>query len=531
MMRLATMAALSSLITVISCKPSEAPHDHSAAHPDGHDHHQAGHGHGDAAFVSMTLWSEKFELFVEHPPAFVGQPVSVLAHLTSLDGFRALERATLTMELDGPAHLKGETFASLRPGIFQISMTPTEPGTYRGRLQISGAAQGSVEGVELEVFADEHASAHAAARDDDDGRIEFLKEQQWGVPFATAFAASGSVVASVEVAGRIDTPPGGSAEVGAPLPGRLVAPKSGLLWPGAKVHKGQVLASLLPSPSSPEAAARASLAVAEAHARASRAKLALERAERLIRDEAIPERELEDAQREIRVAQESVRAAKQAAALYSGARGKSAGRGTWHLTAPIDGTLVSVSATPGANVSPGQPLFRIVDTTQLWVIAQVPEQDAARLRTDRNPSFQLAGLDDWHAIRIAGTHTNASIISVGQTVDRASRTVEVIYALREPVASMRVGGLLRVSLPAGNEHTGVVIPRSALIDQEGRDIVYVQVDGEHFQERLVRLGPLAGTDVGIRSGLRTGERIVTRGAHLVRLADRASTTQAHGHIH
>jgi multidrug efflux pump subunit AcrA (membrane-fusion protein) len=61
--------------------------------------------------------------------------------------------------------------------------------------------------------------------------------------------------------------------------------------------------------------------------------------------------------------------------------------------------------------------------------------------------------------------------------------------------------------------------------------VYVQVDGEHFQERKVKLGPRSADLVGIREGLKAGDRIVTKGSHLVRLAERANDEIPQGHIH
>ena len=70
-----------------------------------------------------------------------------------------------------------------------------------------------------------------------------------------------------------------------------------------------------------------------------------------------------------------------------------AGKGPWNLLAPIDGTIISVSAKPGAVVAPGDVLFRIVDTQELWIVAKVPEQDALRLRSDRDASFKFSGLD------------------------------------------------------------------------------------------------------------------------------------------
>jgi membrane fusion protein, heavy metal efflux system len=77
----------------------------------------------------------------------------------------------------------------------------------------------------------------------------------------------------------------------------------------------------------------------------------------------------------------------------------------------------------------------------------------------------------------------------------------------------------------------VIVPRQAVLDEDGRAIIFVQVDGEAFEERTIRLGPRAGGRVGVAAGLEAGERIVTRGGHLVRLAARAPTSEPHGHVH
>jgi RND family efflux transporter MFP subunit len=508
----------------------EDGHKHSDDHPAGHDHHAEGHGHGDHPIVPFTLWSPDFELFGEYNVGVPGEEIEVLLHVTTLRDFRAVVSGTVTIELDGPSKLRGHSARPIRPGIYHIKLTPKHAGTYRGRLRITGEVAGVVDGLELSVFATEALASKAGADHDDHGLIEFLKEQQWGVPFATAEVAEGSVATSVETVGRIATPPGGMAEVGPPVTGRLVVPPSGFPRPGTAVRKGELLASLMPAPSSPEAGAETRLAVVEAQARASAARTALARALRLAAAEAISQRVLEDAKRESRVAKAAVGAARRAAALFLGARG-SGGREAWRLEAPIDGIIVSVSATPGAMVSPGDTLFSIVDTRELWVIARVPEQDAVRLRADRGAAFKVLGLDTWMRINIGGEKATDSLVTIGRTVEPISRTVEVIYSLSKPAASLRVGGSVQVSVPVGAEFRGVVISRSAIIDQDGRSIVYIQVDGEHFQERQVVLGPRSGDLVGIREGLKAGDRIVTKGSHLVRLAERANDEIPQGHIH
>jgi cobalt-zinc-cadmium efflux system membrane fusion protein len=116
-------------------------------------------------------------------------------------------------------------------------------------------------------------------------------------------------------------------------------------------------------------------------------------------------------------------------------------------------------------------------------------------------------------------------------VDKVSRTVDIIYSLKAPGQALRVGGLVQVSLPAGDDFQGIIVPRTAVVNDDGRETVYVQVDGEHFAERLIRTGPRSGDRVGVQHGLVAGDRVVTQGAHLVRLADRARSSQPHGHIH
>jgi multidrug efflux pump subunit AcrA (membrane-fusion protein) len=162
----------------------------------------------------------------------------------------------------------------------------------------------------------------------------------------------------------------------------------------------------------------------------------------------------------------------------------------------------------------------------------VPEQDAARLRSDKGAQYQVAGLDTWQPLDITGDDPPSQLVTIGKTVNTVSRTVDVIYSVARPDPALRVGGLVQVSLPAGADFEGVIIPSSAVVDDEGREIVYVQVDGEHFEARSVTAGPRSGNLVGVQRGLKAGERIVVEGAHLVRLADRASVSEApHGHVH
>ncbi len=514
---------------------AHAPHaehtEHAKHSEEGHAG-EHGHDHGEGA-VGVTTWTDKLELFAEHPPAITGQELTFLAHLTILDGFKPLENATVTLVLEGPTRVEARVADQLRPGIFQPTLDAPAAGTYRGSLVVAGPElEDTIEGFEIVVHPDAQAAQQAFAREAQGGAepIGFLKEQQWQIPFATAFATQGSVVPSTEVAGEVTTPPSGQAEIGAAIAGRVVAPAAGLPRPGQTVRRGELLATIAPAPAAPEAGARADLAVVEAEARVQAARAAVERAERLIADRAISQREVDEARRELRVAEEAVQAARRARDVFSGAASGHGG-GTYRVSSPIDGVIVDVEATAGKAVQSGEFLFRVVNLSELWVRAHVPEQQAAMIRADQDAAFKLPGLDAWLPLDVTGEAAAASVVNVGRIVDRRSRTVDIIYALRAPDERLRVGAMLRVAVPAGQPWQGVVVPNGAVLDDDGRSVVYVQVEGEAFEERTVRVGPKAGARVGIVSGVNAGERVVTHGANVIRLSARAATAPAHGHVH
>lgn len=499
----------------------EAGHERAAGHE---------HDHGESA-IGITRWTELLELFAEHQPAIAGQELTFLAHLTVLGGFRALENAQVTLVLEGPTRVEATVSEMLRPGIFRPTLTAPSAGTYRGSLRVKGPAwEDTIEGFAIVVHPNGEAARQASVAEKEGQAISFLKEQQWQLPFATAFATRGHLVPSMEVAGEVTTPPGGQAELGSAIAGRVVAPPAGLPRPGQAVRRGELLASVAAAPAAPEDAARADLAVVEAEARLQAARTALQRAERLFADRAVAQRELEDARREFHVGEEAVHAARRARDVFSGAASGSGG-GTYHVCAPMDGMVVAVEASEGKSVLGGDLLFRVVNLQELWVHARVPEQQAALIRADQDAAFKLPGLDRWFPLDVTGADASASVVTVGRTVDLHSRTVDVLYALRAPDERLRLGAMLRVALPAGEPWQGVVIPRDALLEEDGRSVVYVQVEGEAFEERVVRLGPKAGAQVGIVSGVNDGERVVTLGARVIRLSSRAATAPAHGHVH
>jgi cobalt-zinc-cadmium efflux system membrane fusion protein len=532
-----------SILYLALSAPGCDPHGHthkgeSSPSHEGHDRHDEGnaheegseHEHGGEAVV-LTKYTDELELFAEYAPPVTGQELSFLAHLTILENFAPLRKGTVTFVLEGNHRVEVSSKEMLRPGIALLKMQAPAPGKYQGSIRVTGPeVEDEVRGFEVVVYPDQAAARKSSSAEAGGETIPFLKEQQWDLPFSIELAESGAVAPTTEVSGEVTTPPSGQAEIGAAIAGRIVAPNVGLPRPGQMVKKGQLLASLAPSPAAPEEAARADLVVVEAESRMQAAQAEVERGERLIKERAIAQVKVDDAHRELKVATEAVQAARSAREVF---RGAAAGRGagSYRVLSPIDGVVVEVRATEGKSVSAFDLLFRVVNLQELWVLARVPERKAAQVRADQNAAFRVPGLDEWFPLNVVGDEANAAVANIGHTVDPRSRTVDVIYSLFQADPRLRVGALLRVSVPAGERQTGLLVPLGAVIDDDGQKLAYVQISGESFAERKLRLGAQSGRFVLVESGISEGERVVTRGGNVIRLSSRASNSPAHGHVH
>jgi RND family efflux transporter MFP subunit len=481
-------------------------------------------GNGDSARAetpepaggAVTLWTDSTELFMEHPALIVGAPDKFAVHLTDLTDFAPLRSGQVTFRFvpkgDGePVVVKQD--APRAPGIYGPAPTFTRAGVYDLTITVeSPQARDVIRVTDLRVYA----SGDEAPKEEggDAGGIPFLKEQQWKTPgFATAFATTGTVSESFQAIGQIVPAAGRIGRVAAPIAGVLEpAGVARSPTPGQRVARGQVLAVLTP------ALGESGSALAQARRELREAEDEYARAKRLYEVEAVPQRRLHEA--EIRLT-----AAREALAAFSGS-GSARDDGRVVLRAPIAGVIAARSLAPGSRIDAGAELFTVVDPSVVWLEVNVPAAEAARVGkgTDATSgtSFQVPGSDSTWRVRRA--------ISVGSIIDSVSRTVPVIYEVANSDGGLKIGMTAQVAVGTGERAEGVVIPSSAVLDEDGRPIAYVQIEGERFEKRGLTLGGTSDRTL-VRSGIMAGERVVTGAAYQVRLASLSTSVPAHGHEH
>jgi RND family efflux transporter MFP subunit len=266
-------------------------------------------------------------------------------------------------------------------------------------------------------------------------------------------------------------------------------------------------------------------ALAEAQTALALATRDRERAERLTTAGAAPGRRLDEARSAEEQAKARLTAAEASLAQYNAARtgGATDAAGLFIIRAPVSGVIAQRDAATGANVTAGRVLFRVVDASQVHVVGHIPEGQASRARRAQAAEIEIAGQPD----RVP----TGRLVSVGKVLDPQARTLPITFAFDNRTIGLPVGQAAFLYLLMESTQARPVVPASAIVDDAGRPIVFVQREGETFERRAVTLGPRSGDLVQVTEGVTVGDRVVTKGAYLVRLASLSTSVPAHGHVH
>jgi cobalt-zinc-cadmium efflux system membrane fusion protein len=479
--------------------------------------------------LSFTHWTDRTELFIELPALVQGMESPCAAHVTRLADFSALAAGRVTVVLRGGLHeQRFDADAPSVPGIFRPVAVPGSAGARRLLVEVELPDGVAVHDLgQVQVFAAEDAAREATPEEPEPaGRIVFLKEQQWPTVFGTEVVSERSFRPSLRATGTLRSRDDGKVVVTAPVAGRITRVGSSFPRVGARVAVEQPLVMLAPRL---EASDQASLdlAVTSARLEVSYAERERERLEALVQEGAVPERRAVDARHAEDEARAALGASERRLAQFRRVQRTRGGRSESGLQvrAPLDGTIADVEVAPGAFVEAGTPLFDVVDLSTIWLEAHVAEADVAALADVRGGWFELEGFDA--PFELAAE----ALVARSASIDPGSRTLALSFAVENPDARLPLGAFARVHLATGEPERALGVPPSAIVDDGGLDVVYVQVEGEAFERRVVRLGPRDGGRVAVAAGLAAGEHIVTRGAWSIKLAAASGSIPAHGHAH
>lgn len=177
------------------------------------------------------------------------------------------------------------------------------------------------------------------------------------------------------------------------------------------------------------------------------------------------------------------------------------------MRAPIDGIVLDKQAVEGLKFSQGETLYRLVDLSSVWVIAEIFEQDLARITSGQGAKIKIAAFPD----RIF----EGKVGFIYPDINPATRTAKIRIELPNSDGSLRVDMFGSVEIEASHAEPVLAIPASALLNNGQTQAVLIDRGDGLFQPMAVKTGLSNDGHVEIKEGLSEGDRVVTSASFLI----------------
>ena len=488
-----------------------------------HEHANTEHGHlhGEETHTGIeleplayTLYTDKAELFVEFKPLIVGKTSKFAAHFTKLgEKFEAFTDGSVTVSLIGSKKQLTDNAEKLSsPGIFRLALKPESAGTYQlvfdiqtkelsDKITISG----------ITVYPDTKSALENQQEQAIGEEIVYLKEQAWKIDFANREVKRGPFTEIIKTTGQILSAQGDETTITAKSKGIITFGNNKKLI-GSAVKPGETIFII----------SGAGLTEGNLHTKYEEAKnnyekskIDFERAKGLVKNNIISQKCFQETQLRHKNAQTTFNTIE-----------KNYTAGGHKITSPIQGYLKSVMIREGEYVEIGQSIASVSQNRKLVLKAEVPQKYFSKLNNISSANFITA-----YDSKIYSTDSlNGNLISYGKSTDNNAYYIPVNFEINNN-GEIIPGSFVEVLLKTNVIKEALVIPYSALIEEQGNYFAYVQTSGEGYQKRELKIGANDGMNVQVLTGIEEGERVVIKGGYQIKLATMSGKMPAHGHEH
>ena len=295
---------------------------------------------------------------------------------------------------------------------------------------------------------------------------------------------------------------------------QVVSPYSGRIRQvpvraGDSVKKGQALYTV----DSPDLVQAISSLIAAAGVR-SLATRNLERARKMFDIQAAAQKDLDQALSDQQSAEGAYQAARDAVRIFGKTDAEmdkiiSSRKVSGEMTvfSPIAGKVVARNAAPGMLVQPGSTPapVSVADTAAKWVIANVTEYDAPKLKLGLPAKISITAMP--------GKTFMARIVNIGASVDPATRRVPVRTEVQDPDGELQQQMLATFVFDISPPIMSTAIsPNGVVREGDGTMTAFVTTDGREFTRRALKVGMEQNGFVQVLEGLSDGEKVAGDGA-------------------
>jgi len=517
------------------------------------------HVHG---VQQLTMFTDSLEFFVEFPELMAGHESEVHVHLTRIPAYKPCPAGRVNITLDfGDTQSDAYSDSPVTPGIWKVPLVPEFSGKCRiifeyvengyiekfvftgGKVSehvhetrnISGkqpenpsqadggdARSHDDESSEHPHKEDGHSHDDNTAHPHDDMSAEmvivgtpdgmrFTKEQAWKADFSVNIIEPQPFSGIIRAGGEILAMPGEKYFIHARNSGIVNYSKKGLVA-GGYIEEGEEMMRI-----EGQDIAHDNIMVefAEAESRFLKSRSEYLRRYNLIRENAISEKEF--IKTRAAYISDSI--------IYYNLR-QSYADGGLRITSPISGYLHELKVSQGEFVRAGQLIATVSSDLRLLLRADVPQHHFSRIEDIVSTNFRTS----YHENVFDIADFKGSLLAVGSSVKENNQYLPVYFEAHNN-GELLEGAYAEFFLKMSPLQNSITVPVEAILEEQGKYYVFVQVAGETYQKREIRPGETDGIRYHVIGGLFPGERVVTRGSMLLKAASMSTSLPGDSHQH
>ncbi|GFO63550.1 efflux RND transporter periplasmic adaptor subunit [Geomonas paludis] len=320
----------------------------------------------------------------------------------------------------------------------------------------------------------------------------------------------------ISATGKVEANADRIAHVSPRIPGKIVAVKASL---GDGVGAGQVLA-ILDSVELGEALSR----YHQSKTRLALAQSNMERVKVLVDKKIAARKEILQAETDFKTAQTELHTDQERLSLYgvSAADLKADRKPLLPVRAPIGGVITEKHAIVGELSDPAKSLYTIADLSSVWVLVDIHEKDIAKVRRGQSATVSVSAFPE--------SKFRGRITYLADVVDQATRTIKARVEVANPGRKLKPEMFATVELATAADAAPVLaVPEEAVVELEGKKLVFVAEGDAAFEARKVELGRTSGGLVEVVSGLKEGERLAVKGGFVLKSELQKGEIEGHDH--
>lgn len=354
--------------------------------------------------------------------------------------------------------------------------------------------------------------AHSHEHNHGEDAITFSVEQQNKIDFEVVEVVTEPLYQIIRTSAQVVPSQEGKKILTATTSG-IISFEDNDIVPGLDVKAGQILFSI---DNENMADDNLSTRREEIEAEYQKAKSNYERKQVLAEDNIISESELLDAETEYLKAKKHYNNMKQ-----NFPQGKTLHR------ASITGSINEILVPNNSYVEAGQAIMTLAQNDRLYVRADLQSKYYPVLKDIKTANIKT--LNDGHVYSLEDL--SGRLLSYGKTTDINNPLIPVTFEIKNN-GIIIPGSFVEMFITAESDKIGVMLPNSAIVEEMGIYCVFVQTCTDSFEKRIITKGVTDGHNTQILNGVKAGERVVSKGAVNVKLAQGSAALDPHaGHVH